>query len=128
MAGFSHPRIEKLPLDVTSDEDVKRVVEHIVGKEGKIDIVVNNAGIGAAGMISSLPVLCHIEEPAYRRSSGPGYGHCPTSIRHKYVRHTPSLQECATYHGRTKARPICQRGIYCRRYVRALHVLREYHY
>ncbi|KAJ4472694.1 oxidoreductase [Lentinula lateritia] len=51
MAGFSHPRIEKLPLDVTSDEDVKRVVEHIVGKEGKIDIVVNNAGIGAAAFL-----------------------------------------------------------------------------
>ncbi|KAH7870829.1 oxidoreductase [Lentinula edodes] len=51
MAGFSHSRIEKLPLDVTSDEDVKRVVEHIVGKEGKIDIVVNNAGTGAAGAL-----------------------------------------------------------------------------
>ncbi|KAJ4485902.1 oxidoreductase [Lentinula aciculospora] len=51
MEGFSHPRIEKLSLDVTSDEDVKRVVGEIAGKEGKIDIVVNNAGTGAAGMV-----------------------------------------------------------------------------
>ncbi|KAJ3728120.1 oxidoreductase [Lentinula guzmanii] len=52
MEGLNHPRIEKLPLDVTSDEDIKRIVDHIVGKEGKIDIVVNNAGTGAAGNAS----------------------------------------------------------------------------
>ncbi|KAE9391101.1 oxidoreductase [Gymnopus androsaceus JB14] len=51
MEGFSHPMIEKLPLDVTSDEDVKRVVEQIAGKEGRIDILVNNAGSGAAGAL-----------------------------------------------------------------------------
>ncbi|KAJ3998574.1 oxidoreductase [Lentinula boryana] len=51
MEGLNHPRIEKLPLDVTSDEDVKRVIDQIVGKEGKIDIVVNNAGTGTAGAL-----------------------------------------------------------------------------
>ncbi|KAJ3760556.1 oxidoreductase [Lentinula raphanica] len=51
MDGFSHPRIAKLPLDVTSDEDIRRVVDEIIVKEGKIDIVVNNAGSGAAGAL-----------------------------------------------------------------------------
>ncbi|KAF9076052.1 oxidoreductase [Rhodocollybia butyracea] len=49
MESITHPRIEKLALDVTSDADVNRVVDHIIAKEGKIDIVVNNAGTGAAG-------------------------------------------------------------------------------
>jgi len=51
MESFSHPMIEKLPLDVSSEEDVKRVIEHIVEKWGKIDILVNNAGSGAPGPI-----------------------------------------------------------------------------
>ena len=34
--------------DVSSEQDVKRIVEDIIGKFGKIDIVVNNSGIGAS--------------------------------------------------------------------------------
>jgi len=51
MEGFSHPMIEKLSLDVANDDDVKRVVEQIAGKEGQIDILVNNAATGAAGAL-----------------------------------------------------------------------------
>ena len=49
MEGFSDPTIEKLALDVTSDDDVQRVVAHVLEVEGKIDVVVNNAGILAIG-------------------------------------------------------------------------------
>jgi 1-acylglycerone phosphate reductase len=45
MEGFTDAEIETLALDVTKDEDVRRVVQHIVAAEGKIDVVVNNAGI-----------------------------------------------------------------------------------
>ncbi|KAF5388504.1 hypothetical protein D9757_004602 [Collybiopsis confluens] len=51
MEGFSHPLIEKHVLDVTNDEDVRRVIQQIAEHEGKIDIVVNNAGTGAPGAI-----------------------------------------------------------------------------
>ncbi|XP_006454042.1 hypothetical protein AGABI2DRAFT_189366 [Agaricus bisporus var. bisporus H97] len=44
MADFGHPNIHKLALDVTSDQNVQDVVQEILSKEGKIDIVVNNAG------------------------------------------------------------------------------------
>lgn len=44
MQGFKHPNIEKFALDVTSDDDVKRVIQKIEEIEGKIDVVVNNAG------------------------------------------------------------------------------------
>jgi NAD(P)-dependent dehydrogenase (short-subunit alcohol dehydrogenase family) len=37
--------------DVTSDESVKNAVSYIIAKEGKIDLLVNNAGLGMAGSI-----------------------------------------------------------------------------
>lgn len=41
MKGFREG-IEQLALDVTSDEEVQKVVDHIVKVEGRIDIAVNN--------------------------------------------------------------------------------------
>lgn len=45
MEGFSNESIQKLALDVTSDEDVERVIQTILDTEGKLDILVNNAGV-----------------------------------------------------------------------------------
>ena len=50
MQAFDHPRIEHLPLDVTNDSAVKLVVDTIIASEGRIDIVVNNAGTGCYGV------------------------------------------------------------------------------
>lgn len=50
MADFGHPNIHKLALDVTSDQNVQDVVQEILSKEGKIDIMVNNAGAICPGM------------------------------------------------------------------------------
>ena len=44
MEGFSYDNIHRLPLDVTKDDDVHKVVQTIVDSEGGIDILVNNAG------------------------------------------------------------------------------------
>jgi short-subunit dehydrogenase len=43
--------IEMITLDVRSDDSIKRAVEYVVKKEGKIDILINNAGFGIAGAI-----------------------------------------------------------------------------
>jgi NADP-dependent 3-hydroxy acid dehydrogenase YdfG len=48
MDGLKHP-IEKRVMDVTSDDDVKLVVQSILEEQGKIDIVVNNAGAISVG-------------------------------------------------------------------------------
>lgn len=48
MDGFKHA-VEKRAMDVTSDDDVKLVVKSILEEQGKIDIVVNNAGAIAIG-------------------------------------------------------------------------------
>lgn len=49
MEGFADPGIEKLALDVTNDQNVLDVVKTVIEKEGRIDIVVNNAGANCAG-------------------------------------------------------------------------------
>ncbi|GJE86192.1 SDR family oxidoreductase [Phanerochaete sordida] len=56
MEGFAHPAIEKLSLDVTSDENVQDVVKTIIEREGRIDMVVNNAGANCAGAIIDVPL------------------------------------------------------------------------
>ncbi len=50
MAGFKHADIQTLTLDVCSDENVLSVVATILEQEGKIDVVVNNAGVNCAGV------------------------------------------------------------------------------
>ncbi|KZP25419.1 NAD-binding protein [Athelia psychrophila] len=45
MTGFKHDSIKKLAMDVNSDEDIERVVRTILVTEGKIDILINNAGV-----------------------------------------------------------------------------------
>jgi 1-acylglycerone phosphate reductase len=49
MEGFSDPGIKKLAMDIRSDEEVQRVIAHILEVEGRIDVFVNNAGILGIG-------------------------------------------------------------------------------
>lgn len=45
MRTLEHAEIKTLPLDVTNEGQVQSVVKTIVENEGRIDIVINNAGI-----------------------------------------------------------------------------------
>ncbi|RYD87403.1 MAG: SDR family oxidoreductase [Sphingobacteriales bacterium] len=45
-----------LNMDVTSADSISTAVERILAEEGRIDIVVNNAGLGIAGPVEELSV------------------------------------------------------------------------
>ncbi len=44
-----------LSLDVNNQESVNQAVAHILSKEKKIDVLVNNAGIAARGTVEEVP-------------------------------------------------------------------------
>ena len=43
------PNVELMALDVTSAQNAANVVDHIANQEGRIDIVINNAGMACFG-------------------------------------------------------------------------------
>jgi short-subunit dehydrogenase len=48
-AGGTRDGVVFLPLDVTDDESVAAVVREVLERSGRIDVLVNNAGVGLAG-------------------------------------------------------------------------------
>lgn len=53
--GGSNPGGRTLVMDVTDEASVHRAVSEVISREGHIDVVVNNAGLGIQGAAEDIP-------------------------------------------------------------------------
>ena len=56
MQDLKDKGISIVPLDLTKDESIRNCVNTILEKEGRIDILINNAGYGSYGAVEDVPI------------------------------------------------------------------------
>ncbi|THH09617.1 hypothetical protein EW145_g1879 [Phellinidium pouzarii] len=56
MDGFTHANIRRLALDVTSDESVQHSIDTVIAEEGRIDVLINNAGVICIGPLIDIAI------------------------------------------------------------------------
>lgn len=53
ISGTTFNRVIQIPLDVTDEQSVQKAIQFIIEKENRIDVVINNAGLGMIGAVEN---------------------------------------------------------------------------
>jgi len=56
LTAIASDRIRPVSLDVTDDASMKACVKQVLDREGRIDVLVNNAGYGSYGAVEDVPM------------------------------------------------------------------------
>lgn len=56
MKDLKDKGINVIPLDLTKDETIIKSVNTVLEKEGRIDVLINNAGYGSYGSVEEVPI------------------------------------------------------------------------
>jgi len=52
---YSNSKVKLLSLDVTDINSIKKAIDKVVEKEDRIDVIINNAGVGITGALEEIP-------------------------------------------------------------------------